>query len=443
WDDRALRLESAEQVADAVLGRSLQRRNGHHQRAVPDRARRSAPMPVRDGAERRHQLRRRHAGRGARRGREVRELHALSRRAAAFSEHARRRHLDRKRQAEVRRRRLRAVPYAVVHHEQVDRRGAQRKAGEPVLRPPGARHGRRTGRRREPGRGWPEGIPHRAAVGSRPADLLPARRAHLGPRARHPRAFEQRLRSKRRHQQLQQPRRAQEVEDVLLGSLAEVVEAVDDAVCFGAVANGVINSFNNLGERTKQDILNFLRSPRLLKLLMTPFASEPLLECSRMARSRSEVRPSCRKKIRWPRPHSGAVRNSLGPASPWLTPSASPSPMSCTRRSENRFTGFSLSAATVDLLVVNDGVWHSAQPTSANFCLPFAIEVALPGVFGEGCGASRKRMKFANLSTPPSTSTGVAASKLVTSFGTVANWHWGASSRSVWNSSLVMPISTL
>ena len=93
--------------------------------------------------------------------------------------------------------------------------------------------------------------------------------------------------------------------------------------------------------------------------------------------------------------------------------------------------------------MLNDGVWHSAQPTSMNFCLPFAIEVAPPGVSGEGRGASRKRMKIENLSIPPSTSTGVAASKLVTSFGTVANWHWGASSRSVWNSSLVMPISTL
>ena len=63
-----------------------------------------------------------------------------------------------------------------------------------------------------------------------------------------------------------------------------------------------------------------------------------------------------------PQTQSGALRNSLGPASPWLTPSASPSPMSCTSRSENRFTGCMLSAATVDLLVVNEGVWHSAHP---------------------------------------------------------------------------------
>src|SRR5262249_48834748 len=109
-------------------------------------------------------------------------------------------------------------------------------------------------------------------------------------------------------------------------------------------------SRTDYSERRKLSTSCLDRSPRLLKLLMTPFASEPKLECSLMARSRFEVRPSCRKKIRWPRPHSGAVRNSLGPASPWLTPSASPSPMSCTRRSEKRFTGFSLSARIGDLL---------------------------------------------------------------------------------------------
>ena len=68
-------------------------------------------------------------------------------------------------------------------------------------------------------------------------------------------------------------------------------------------------------------------------------ASDLVLWCARMAPSRSEVRPSCMKKIRWPSPHNGAVRNSLGPASPWLTPSDSPVPMSWIIRSENRFTG--------------------------------------------------------------------------------------------------------
>src|SRR5258708_3718866 len=93
--------------------------------------------------------------------------------------------------------------------------------------------------------------------------------------------------------------------------------------------------------------------------------------------------------------------------------------------------------------VVQEGVWHSAQPTSTNFCLPFAMDVAPPGESGEGCGASRKRMKNANFSIALITSVGVVASVLVTSFGTAANWQAGFSSRSVWNSSLVMPISTL
>src|SRR5882672_2362560 len=101
------------------------------------------------------------------------------------------------------------------------------------------------------------------------------------------------------------------------------------------------------------------------------------------------------------------------------------------------------SAAVVDLLVVNEGVWHSAQPTLVNNCLPSAIESAPPGVSDEGTGGARKRMKFANRSMAPSTSIGVVASKLVTSLGTVANWQLAVSSRSVWNSSLLMPISTL
>ncbi len=46
--------------------------------------------------------------------------------------------------------------------------------------------------------------------------------------------------------------------------------------------------------------------------LLTLFASEPGLACWRIATFRSEVLPSCRKKIRWPTPHSGAVRNSVG-----------------------------------------------------------------------------------------------------------------------------------
>src|SRR5262249_38600413 len=123
--------------------------------------------------------------------------------------------------------------------------------------------------------------------------------------------------------------------------------------------------------------------------------------------------------------------------------SASPGPMSWISRSENRGTGCWLSAVTVVFDVVNEGVWHSAQPVLVNSSLPFAIEAAPPGVSVEGTGASRKRMKNENLSIALTPSGTVAASVLVTSFGIVANWQAGFSSRSVWNSSLVMPISTL
>src|SRR5258708_21469050 len=49
------------------------------------------------------------------------------------------------------------------------------------------------------------------------------------------------------------------------------------------------------------------------------------------------------------------------------------------------------SAATVELPVVNEGVWHSAHPISAHFCLPFAMDVDPPGASGVGSCASRER----------------------------------------------------
>src|SRR5439155_27151110 len=98
-------------------------------------------------------------------------------------------------------------------------------------------------------------------------------------------------------------------------------------------------------ERRKLRTSCFSPSGSPLKFLTTAFASEALrvkklpLRCARIASRRFEVRPSCRKHSRCPRPHSGAVRNSLGPACPCVTPSASPGPMSWTKRSEKRFTG--------------------------------------------------------------------------------------------------------
>ena len=43
---RPVRLEGSEQVAAPVLGRGVQRGNGHHQRPVPDRTGRDAELPV-------------------------------------------------------------------------------------------------------------------------------------------------------------------------------------------------------------------------------------------------------------------------------------------------------------------------------------------------------------------------------------------------------------
>src|SRR6478736_898809 len=72
---------------------------------------------------------------------------------------------------------------------------------------------------------------------------------------------------------------------------------------------------------------------RALKALMTCVASEQtcpvaqLPACNSMAATMSLVLPLCRKKIRWPTPQSGAVRNSSPCAAPWLMPSARPGPM--------------------------------------------------------------------------------------------------------------------
>src|SRR5947208_3081765 len=105
-----------------------------------------------------------------------------------------------------------------------------------------------------------------------------------------------------------------------------------------ARAAGRIGRKAGYSERRKLSMSCFALSGSTTNRLITPFASDPELACWRIATFRSEVRPSCRKKIRCPTPHSGAVRNSLGPASPCLTPSASPTPMSWTKRSEKRFT---------------------------------------------------------------------------------------------------------
>jgi len=74
----------------------------------------------------------------------------------------------------VRGRRLRAVPHARAPYGPRQRRGSAASAGQPVFRPAAARHGRGPGRRHHAGASRPEGISHRAAVGTGKARLLPA-----------------------------------------------------------------------------------------------------------------------------------------------------------------------------------------------------------------------------------------------------------------------------
>ena len=84
-------------------------------------------------------------------------------------------------------------------------------------------------------------------------------------------------------------------------------------------------------ERRKFKSSCFWLGLRLLNWLITRLASEPELAWAWMALSRPPFvgpeRPSWRKKMRWPTPQSGAVRNSSGPAEPWETLSARPEPM--------------------------------------------------------------------------------------------------------------------
>src|SRR5216683_1941431 len=111
--------------------------------------------------------------------------------------------------------------------------------------------------------------------------------------------------------------------------------------------------------------------------------------------------------------------------------------------SEKRLTGWFLNASTVEDPVVRVGVWQSAHPVLTNKLRPLLIEVAPPGVSGDGVGGARNRWKKANFSIAPSPAGVVVTSVSVTSLGTVAYWQPGSCSRSCWNSSFEMPISTL
>jgi len=131
----------------------------------------------------------------------------------------RRRDLDRQRQAEVHRRRLRAVPHAFVHDEQIHRLGAEQQAGEffsDLLI-------------HDMAMAWPM----ESARVKRVRGNSAARRCGASGRGFSfcttdaPRNWSARFREHSSN---------------------------------GSEANGVINNFNNLSEGRKQDVLNFLRS---------------------------------------------------------------------------------------------------------------------------------------------------------------------------------------
>src|SRR3989441_7416394 len=128
-----------------------------------------------------------------------------------------------------------------------------------------------------------------------------------------------------------------------------------------------------------------------------------------MASRRSDVRPSCRKKIRWPSPHRGAVRNSSPLAFPWRMLSASLGPMLCSNKSENRLARFPRSAGLDTFPVGRDGVWHNAQPISLNNLLPLMVD----GVSEAGAGGGREHMQKPNLTPPLGPTLGLVATKIV------------------------------
>src|SRR6267142_740924 len=157
---------------------------------------------------------------------------------------------------------------------------------------------------------------------------------------------------------------------------------------------------------------------------MTLLASEgpnfklPSLRWALIAVSRSSVRPSWRKKIRLPRPHSGAVRYSSPRAAPWRMSSASPGPIWWSARSEYSAAVFRASAVTEALgLVWSCGVWQSAQPRFVNWLRPRLIENDDALVkLDTGVGGARKRWKFPKLSMAL-----IWPTLAVTSLGTPAN----------------------
>ena len=97
------------------------------------------------------------------------------------------------------------------------------------------------------------------------------------------------------------------------------------------------------------------------------------------------------------------------------------------------------------LPVVNEGVWHWAQPIFANVLRPLSLD----GVAGAGVGGASIRMKLAKASMSEMTAVfelpgvGGVVVKLSVSSGVALKRQPGVSSRSCGKSWFEIPISTL
>ena len=181
-----LRLEGAEQVADDLRRRGLQRRAGRLEREFHQRAdgRRGLRLQrVAGGPHQQRGGRQRHAVRRLFRRGELRGSHAVLGRPDAGRRRRRRPPTDRPSStwsaappATRRRSTTGPSPFAPLSNTTYSPYSdiALHHMGTP-------------GRRRLPRRGRPRPVPHRAAVGRRPAPLLPARRAHRRHRPGHSR----------------------------------------------------------------------------------------------------------------------------------------------------------------------------------------------------------------------------------------------------------------
>src|SRR5262249_40175437 len=117
----------------------------------------------------------------------------------------------------------------------------EQQAGQPVFGSADSRHGRRAGRRRQPGTGRSARVPHGASLGPRTAAVLPARRQDVRSDRGDPRASEFGLRSERYGRQLRVAEHRSETGSAELPEIAVEHPTVDygtlPTVCRGGNAS--------------------------------------------------------------------------------------------------------------------------------------------------------------------------------------------------------------